>query len=95
MECGLRAFENRVLRRIFGSVRDEVTGEWRRLRNERFYASYFSSNTFPVIKPRRMRCAGRVAHMGERRGACRVLVGKPERRRSLGRPWRRWDHSSR
>jgi hypothetical protein len=65
-----------VLRRIFGPKRDEVTGEWRRLHNKELYAVYSS--------------AGHVARMGERRGAYRALVGKPEGRRPLGRPRRRW-----
>jgi hypothetical protein len=78
-----------VLRRIFGPKRDEVTGEWRRLHNEEPYALYSSPNIVRVIKSRRLRWAGHVARMGERRGAYRALVGKPEGRRSLGRPRRR------
>jgi hypothetical protein len=83
-ECRLRVFENRVLRRIFGPKRDEVTGEWRRLHNKELYALYSSSNIMQVIKSRRLRWAGHVARMGERRGAYRVLVGKSEERRPLG-----------
>jgi hypothetical protein len=90
-ECRLRVFENRVLRRIFGPKRDEVTGEWRRLHNKEFYALYSSPNIIRVIKPRRLRWAGHVARMGERRGAYRALVGKSEGRRLLGRPRRRWE----
>ena len=90
-ECWLRVFENRVLRRIFGPKRDEVTGEWRRLHNEELYAVYSSPNIIRVIKSRRLRWAGHVACMGERRGAYRALVGKPEGRRPLGRPRRRWE----
>jgi hypothetical protein len=75
----LRVFENRVLRRIFGSQRDEVTGEWRRLHNEELNDLYSSPNIVRVIKSRRMRWAGHVARMGEGRGAYRVLVGRPER----------------
>jgi hypothetical protein len=75
-ECRLRVFENRVLRRIFGPKRDEVTGEWRRLHNKEVYALYSSPNIIRVIKSRRLRWAGHVAHMGERRGAYRALVGK-------------------
>jgi len=71
-------FENRVLRRIFGPKRDEVTGEWRELHNEELNDLYFSPNIVRVIKSKRMRWAGHVARMGERRGAYRVLVGKPE-----------------
>jgi hypothetical protein len=88
-ERRLRVFENRVLRRIFGPKRDEVTGEWRRLHNKELYALYSSSNIIRVIKLRRMRWAGHVARMGERRGAYRALVGKPEGRRPLGRARRR------
>jgi hypothetical protein len=72
-ECGMRVFENRVLRRIFGPKRDKVTREWRRLRNKELYDLY-SPNIICVIKSRRMRWAGHVAHMGDRRGAYRVLV---------------------
>jgi hypothetical protein len=88
-ECRLRVFENKLLRRIFGPKRDEITGEWRRLHNKELYALY-SPNIIRVIKPRRLRWAGHVAHMGERRGAYRALVGKPEGR-PLGRPRRRWE----
>jgi len=89
-ERKLRVFENRVLRRIFGPRRDEVTGEWRRLRNEELNDLYCSPNTVRVIKWRRMRWAGNVARMGEEREVYRVLVGKPEGRRTVGRPRRRW-----
>jgi len=64
----LRVFENRVLRGIFGSKRDEVTGEWRKLHNEELNDLYCSPNIFWIIKSRRMRWVGRVARMGERRG---------------------------
>jgi hypothetical protein len=90
-ECRLRVFENKVLRRIFGRKRDEVTGEWRRLHNKELYALYSSPNIVLVIKSRRLRWAGHVTRMGERRGAYRALVGKPEGRRPLGRPRRRWE----
>ena len=89
-ERKLRVFENMVLRRIFGPRRDEVAREWRRLDNEELNDLYSSPNIVRVIKPRRMRWAGHVACMGEERGAYRVLVGKPEGKRSLGRPRRRW-----
>ena len=82
-------FENKVLRRIFGPRRDEVTGEWRRLHNEEINILYSSPNIVRLIKSRRMRRAGHVARMGEERGVYRVLVGKPEGRRPLGRPRRR------
>jgi hypothetical protein len=78
-EQRLRVFENRVLR-IFGPKRDEVTGEWRRPHNEELNDLYSSPNTIRVIKSRRMRRAGHVAHMGEKRGAYRILVGRPEGR---------------
>jgi len=74
----MRLFENRVLRRIFGPKRDEVTGEWRKLHNEELSDLYCSPNIVRVIKSRRMRWAGHVACMGERRGVYRILVGKPE-----------------
>jgi len=77
-EHGLTAFENRVLRRIFGPKRDEVTGEWRKLHNEELNDLYCSRNTVRVIQSRRMGWAGHVALMGERCGLYRVLVGKPE-----------------
>jgi hypothetical protein len=92
-ECRLRVFTNKVLRRIFGPKRDEVTGEWRRLHNKELYALYSSPNIIRVIKSRRLRWAGHVARMGERRGAYRVLVGKPEGRRPLERPRRRWEEN--
>ena len=82
-------FENRVLRRIFGPKRDEVTGEWRKIHSEKLKNLYCSPNIFRVIKSRRMRWVGHVARMGERRGVYRVLVGKPEGKRPLGRPRRR------
>jgi hypothetical protein len=65
-ECRLRVFENKVLRRIFGPKRDEVTGEWRRLHNKELYALYSSPNIIRVMKSRRLRWAGHVARMGER-----------------------------
>ena len=89
-ERKLRVFENMVLRRIFGLRRDEVTGEWMRLHNEELNDLYSSPNIVRVIKSRRMRWAGHVARMGEERGVYRVLVRKPEGRRPLGRPRRRW-----
>jgi len=83
-ECRLRVFENRVLRRMFGSKRDEVTGEWRKLHNEELNDLYSAPNIFRVIKSRRMSWAGHVARMGERRGVYRVLVEKPEGKEHLG-----------
>jgi len=81
--------ENRVLRKVFGPKRDEVTGEWRRLHNEELNDLYSLPNIVRVVKPRRMRWAGHVERMGEDRGVHRVLVGKPEGKRALGRPRRR------
>ena len=78
------------LRRIFGPRKDELTGEWRRLHNEELNDLYCSPNIVWVIKSRRMRWAGHVARIGEESGVYRVLVGKPEGRRPLGRPRRRW-----
>jgi hypothetical protein len=86
----LRVFENKVLRRIFGPKRDEVTGGWRKLHNEELRDLYSSPNIIRIIKSRRMRWAGHIARMGEKRNACRLLVGKPEGKRPLGRTRRRW-----
>jgi len=94
-EHRLRVFENRVLRRIFGPKRDEVTGEWRRLHIEELYNVYSSPNIFQVIKSRSMSWAGHVAYMVERRGVYRALVGKPEGRRPHGRPRCRWEDNIR
>ena len=80
----------RCWRRIFGPRRDEVTGEWRRLYNEEQNDLYSSPNIVRVIKSRIMRWAGHVARMGEERGVYRVWVGKPEGKRALGRPRRKW-----
>jgi hypothetical protein len=94
-ERRLRVFEKRVLSRIFGPKRDEVTGEWRKLHNEELHDPYFSPNIVQVIKSRRMRWAGHVARMGEERGVYTVLVGKHEGQRPLGRPRRRWEDNIR
>jgi len=94
-ERKLRVFENMVMRRIFGPRRDEVTVEWRRLHNEELSDLYCSPNIVRVIKSRRMRWAGHVARMGDERGVYRVLVGKPEGKRPLERPRRRWVHNIR
>jgi hypothetical protein len=83
-------FENRVLRRIFGPKRDEVTREWRKLHNEELHDLHSLPSISRVIKSRWMRWAGHVARMREKRNAYRLLVGKVEGRRPLGRPRRRW-----
>jgi hypothetical protein len=80
-----------VLRRVFGPERDEVTGEWRKLHNEELNDLYSLPNIVRVVKSKRMRWAGHVARMGEDRGVHRVLVGKPEEKRPLGRQRRRWE----
>jgi len=89
-EKKLRVLENMVLWRIFGPRRDEVTGDWRRLHKEGLNDLYSSPNIVRVIKSRIMRWAGNAARMGEERGVYRVLVGKLEGRRPLGRPRSRW-----
>ncbi|KAJ4435473.1 hypothetical protein ANN_18089 [Periplaneta americana] len=90
-EQRLRVFENKVLRKIFGAKRDAVTGEWRKLHNAELHALYTSPDIIRNIKSRRLRWAGHVARMGESRNAYRVLVGRPEGRRPLRRPRRRWE----
>jgi hypothetical protein len=89
-EHSLRVFENKVLRRIFGAKRDEVKGGWRKLHNEELRDLYSSPSIIRIIKTRRVKWAGHVARMGEKRNAYRLLVGKPEGKRPLGRPRRRW-----
>jgi hypothetical protein len=85
-------FENRVFRRIFEPKRDEVTGGWRKLHNE-LHSLYSSPSIIRMIKSRRMKWAGHIARMGEKRNAYRTLVGEPEDKTPLGRPRRRWvDH---
>ncbi|KAJ4426744.1 hypothetical protein ANN_26543 [Periplaneta americana] len=90
-EHGFRVFENKVLRKIFGTKRDEVTGEWRKLHNTELHALYSSPDIIRNLKSRRLRWAGHVARMGESRNAYRVLVGRPEGKIPLGRPRRRWE----
>ena len=84
-------FENRVLRRVSEPKRDEVTGEWRKLHNEELSDLYSLPNIVRVVKSRRIRRAGHVTCMRQGRGVYRVLVGKPERKRPLERPRRRWE----
>jgi hypothetical protein len=84
-------FKKAVLRRIFGPKRDEVTGEWRKLHSEELHILYSSPNIIRQIKSRRMRWAGHEAHMGEERNVYKVLMGKPEGKRPLERPRRRWE----
>jgi hypothetical protein len=86
-------FENRALRRIFGPKRDEVIGGWRKLHNEELHNLYCSPSIIRIIKSRRMRWAGHVARMVEKRNAYGILVGKPEGKRPLGRPRRRWENN--
>ena len=90
-ETQARMLENRVLRRIFGSRREEVTGEWRKLYNNELNDLYCSQNIIRVIKSRRMGWAGHEARIGERRDANKFLVGKLEGKRPLGSPRRRWE----
>jgi hypothetical protein len=90
-ERRLRVSDNRVLRGIFGPKRDEVIGEWRKLHYEELTYLYCSSNIVRVIKSKILRWAGHVARMGVRRGMYRVLVGKPEGKRPMGRLRRRWE----
>jgi len=89
----MKLFENRVLRRIFGPKRDEVTGEWRKLHNAQLNDLYSSSSIVLVIKSREMKWASYVARMSERRGVYRPLVGKLEGKRPAGRPRRRWNYN--
>jgi len=85
--------QNRVQRRIFGPKRNEVLGEWKKLHNEELNDLNFSPNIVQGIKSGRTRWADHVGRMGERRGGYGVLVGKPERKRSVGRPRRRWENT--
>jgi hypothetical protein len=90
-ERRLRVFENRALRRIFGGKRDEVTGEWRKPHNEELHDLYSSPNIVRVIKSGRIKWVGHVARIAKGRGVYRVLLGKPEGKRSLERPRCRWE----
>jgi hypothetical protein len=88
-EHRLRVFENRMLRRIFGPKRDEVTGEWRKLQNEELHDLYSSPSIIRIMKSSRMIWMGHIARIGEKRRAYRLLVEKPEGKRPLGRPRQR------
>jgi hypothetical protein len=88
----LKVIENRVLRRIFGRMRDEVTGEWRKLHSGELHNLYSSLDIIRQIKSRRMRWAGHVACMGQGRNGYRFLMEKPEGKRLLERPRRRWEY---
>jgi hypothetical protein len=90
-EHRLRVFENRVLRRISGPKKDEVTGEWRNFYNEELHILYSSPNIIRQIETRRMRWAGHVARMGEERNVYGVLMENPEGKTPLGKPRRRWE----
>jgi hypothetical protein len=90
-EHRLKVFHNRVLRKIFGSKWDELTRDLRKLHNEEISSLYSSPNIIKMIKSRRMRWAGHVARMGHVRNVCKILVGKPDGKRPLGRPRRRWE----
>ena len=90
-EHRLRLFENKVLRKMFGAKKDEITGEWRKLHNAELHALYSPPNIIRSLKSRRLRWAGHVARMEQSRNAYQVLVGKPEGKRPLGRPRRRWE----
>jgi hypothetical protein len=90
-EHRLRVFENRVLRGIFGPKRDEVTGRWRKMHNEELHNLYSSPNIIRMIMSRRMTWAGHVARMRDKKNVYKTLVGKPEGKRPLRRPRRRWE----
>jgi hypothetical protein len=91
MECLQRVFENRVLRKIFVLKRDEVMEDWRKLHSEELHNLSSSPDIIRQVKSMRMRWVGHVAHVGEERKVYKVLVGKPEGRRPIGRPRRRWE----
>ena len=90
-EYTLRVFENKVLRKIFGAKRDEITGEWRTLHNAELDALHSSPNINRNLKSRRLRWAGHVARLEQFRNAYRVIVGETESKKPLGRPRRRWE----
>ena len=91
VEHRLRVFQNKVLSNMFGAKKDKIKGEWRKLHNGQLHALYYSPNIIRNLKSRRLRWAGHVARMEQSRNAQRVLVGKTEGKRPLGRPRRRWE----
>jgi hypothetical protein len=92
-EHRLRIFQNRVLRKIFRPKKEE-DGSWGKLHNDELHSLYSSPNIVRVIKSRRMRWVEHVARMGEGRAVCRVLIGRPEYKRPLGRPRHRWEFNN-
>ena len=90
-EHRLRVFENKVLRKIFGAKKDKLTEEWIKLHNAELHTLHSSPNIIRDLKSRRLRWAGHVARMEQSRNAYRVLVGKPEGKRPLGRPRHTWE----
>ena len=90
-EHRLRVFENKILRKRFGVKRNEISGEWRKLHNAELHALYSSPNIIRNLKSRRLRWAGHIASMEQFRNAYRVLVEKPESKRPLEKPRRRWE----
>jgi hypothetical protein len=94
-EHRFRVFENRVLRRMFGPKREEVTGDWRKLHNEELHDMYASPNIIRMVKSRWMKCAGHVARIGEILNAYDILVEGSERKRPLGGLRHRWDDNIR
>ena len=91
-EHKLRVLENSVLRKICRAKRDKITGKWRKLRNDELHVLYSSPNIIRNLKSRRLKWIGHVACMEQSRNAYRVLVGKPEGKRPLGSPRRRWEY---
>ena len=83
-------FENKALSKIFGAKRDEITGEWRKLHNAKLHALYSSSYIIRNLKSRRLRWTGHVARMEQSGNTYRILVGKPEGKKPLGRLRHRW-----
>ena len=83
--------ENKVIRKKFGAKKDEITGQSKKLHNAELHVLYSSPNIIRSLKSRRLRWAEHVTRMEQSRNACRVLVGKPGEKRSLGRPRRRWE----